>query len=47
VRAILALLLCAIAGRANEPIVMKDSEAIKYVGKEVEMRARSTRDAIL
>ena len=34
--AILALLLCAIAARTGEPIVIKDSEAIKYVGKEVE-----------
>jgi hypothetical protein len=38
--AILALLLCPIAARANEPIVIKDSEAIKYVGKEVEVRGR-------
>jgi hypothetical protein len=38
--AILALLLCAIAARAGEPIVIKDSEAIKYVGKEVEVRGR-------
>src|SRR6516164_10457981 len=38
--AILALLLCAIAARANEPIVIKDSEAIKYVGKEVQVRGR-------
>ena len=33
---IIALLLCAIAGRTGEPIVIKDSEAIEYVGKEVE-----------
>ena len=37
---IIALLLCAIAGRTGEPIVIKDSEAIKYVGKEVEVRGR-------
>jgi DNA/RNA endonuclease YhcR with UshA esterase domain len=36
--AILTLLLCAIAARGNEPIVIKDSEAILYVGKEVEVR---------
>jgi DNA/RNA endonuclease YhcR with UshA esterase domain len=35
--AILALLLCAVATRADEPTVIKDSEAIKYVGKEVEV----------
>ena len=38
--AVLALLLCAIATRADEPIVIKDSEAINYVGKEVEVRGR-------
>src|SRR5215510_1211829 len=38
--AILALLLCAIVARADEPIVIKDSEAIQYVGKEVEVRGR-------
>ena len=38
--AILALLLCAIAARTGEPIVIMDSEAIKYVGKEVEVRGR-------
>jgi hypothetical protein len=38
--AILALLLCAIAARADKPIVIKDSEAIHYVGKEVEVRGR-------
>jgi len=36
----LALLLCAIAARTGEPIVIKDSEAIKYVGKKVEVRGR-------
>ena len=35
---ILALLLCAIAAPTGEPIVIKDSEAIAYVGKEVEVR---------
>src|SRR6516164_2600885 len=38
--AILALLLCAIVARTGEPIAIKDSEAIKYVGKEVEVRGR-------
>src|SRR5262245_26882485 len=38
--AILALLLCAIAARADEPTAIKDSEAIRYVGKEVEVRGR-------
>jgi len=33
--AILTLLLCAITARADKPIVIKDSEAIQYVGKEV------------
>ena len=33
---IIVLLLWAIAGRTGEPIVIKDSEAIEYVGKEVE-----------
>src|SRR5215467_12741919 len=37
---IIALLLWAIAGRTGEPIRIKDSEAIKYVGKEVEVRGR-------
>jgi len=31
--AVLALLLCAVMTRADEPIVIKDSDAIKYVGK--------------
>src|SRR6266478_2839019 len=35
--AILALFLCAILARADKPIVIKDSEAIQYVGKEVEV----------
>jgi DNA/RNA endonuclease YhcR with UshA esterase domain len=38
--AILALLLCAILARADKPIVIKDSEVIQYVGKEVEVRGR-------
>jgi len=38
--AILALLLCAILARADKPIVIKDSEAIQYVCKEVEVRGR-------
>ena len=33
--AILTLLLCAITARADKPTVIKDSEAIQYVGKEV------------
>jgi DNA/RNA endonuclease YhcR with UshA esterase domain len=38
--AILGLLLCAIAARGDKPIVIKDSEAIQYVGQEVEVRGR-------
>ena len=38
--AILALILCAIAARADKPIVIKDSEATQYVGKEVEVGGR-------
>ena len=38
--AMLALLLWAIGARADKPIVIKDSEAIQYVGKEVEVRGR-------
>src|ERR1700745_3801953 len=38
--AMLALLLCVIAARADKPIVIKDSEAIQYVGKEVEVCGR-------
>jgi len=37
---ILTLLLCAIAVRADKPTVIKDSEAIHYVGKEVEVHGR-------
>ena len=36
--AILGLLLCLIAARAEELPVIKDSEAIQYVGKSVEVR---------
>src|SRR5260370_5497503 len=36
--AILGLLLCSIATRADELPVIKDSEAIHYVGKKVEVR---------
>ena len=38
--AFLALLFCMIAVHADKPIVIKDSEAIQYVGKEVEVRGR-------
>jgi hypothetical protein len=38
--AMLALLLWAIGARADKPIVIKDSEAIQYVGKEAEVRGR-------
>ena len=38
--ATLALLLCAIVARADKPTVIKDSEAIQYVGKEAEVRGR-------
>ena len=36
--AILGLLFCLIATRADDPHVIKDSEAIHYVGKNVEVR---------
>jgi hypothetical protein len=36
--AVLALVLCLIATRADELPVIKDSEAIHYVGKKVEVR---------
>ena len=36
--AILGLLLCLIATRADELPVIKDSEAIRYVGKSVDVR---------
>jgi hypothetical protein len=32
----LVLLLCVIAVHADKPIVIKDSEAIEYLGKEAE-----------
>jgi RecJ-like exonuclease len=38
--AVLALLLCAVMTRAEEPIVIKESDAIKYVGKQVEVGGR-------
>jgi len=38
--AILGLLLCLVASHADKPIVIKDSEAIQYVGKEAEVRGR-------
>jgi DNA/RNA endonuclease YhcR with UshA esterase domain len=38
--AILGLLLCGIAAHTDKLIVIKDSEAIQYVGKEVEVRGR-------
>jgi hypothetical protein len=37
---ILALLLSAIVAYADKPIVIEDSEAIQYVGKEAEVRGR-------
>jgi RecJ-like exonuclease len=37
---ILALLLFAIVAHADKPVVIKDAEAIRYVGKEVEVRGR-------
>ena len=38
--AIFVLLLCTIVARADKPIAIKDSEAMEYVGKEVEVRGR-------
>jgi DNA/RNA endonuclease YhcR with UshA esterase domain len=38
--AILGLLLCLVASHADKPIVIKDSEAAHYVGKNVEVRGR-------
>ena len=38
--AILALLLCVIMAHADKPIVIKDSESMEYVDKEVEVRGR-------
>src|SRR5271165_4235831 len=37
---ILALFLSVITTRADKPPVIKDSEAIQYVGKEVEVRGQ-------
>ena len=37
---IIALLLSVMTARADKPTVIKDSEAIQYVGKEVEVRGR-------
>ena len=37
---ILALLLCVTVARADEQTPIKDSEAIRYVGQEVEIRGR-------
>src|SRR5580704_19773605 len=36
--AILGLLVCLIATHADDPRVIKDSEAVQYVGKNVEVR---------
>ena len=36
--AILGLLLCFVPGQADELPVIKDSEALQYVGKNVEVR---------
>src|SRR6516225_9788466 len=38
--AIVALLLWAIAAHADKQVLIKDSEAIRYVGKEVEVQGR-------
>jgi RecJ-like exonuclease len=38
--AVLALLLCPIVAHAGKPLVIKDAEAIQYVGKEVEVRGQ-------
>ena len=37
---VLTLVLYAIAAHADKPTVIKDSEAIHYVGKEVEVHGR-------
>jgi len=37
---IVALFLCAVVTLANKPTVIKDWEAIQYVGTEVEVRGR-------
>ena len=36
--AILGLLLFLIAAKGGDPLVIKDSEAVRYVGKNVEVR---------
>jgi hypothetical protein len=36
---VLTLLLCAIVAGANKPTVIKDLEAIHYIGKEVVVTA--------
>ena len=36
--AIFSLLLCLIGARADELPVIKDSEAVQYIGKNVEVR---------
>jgi DNA/RNA endonuclease YhcR with UshA esterase domain len=38
--AILALFLCAMVAYADKPIVIKVSESVQYVGKEVEVQGR-------
>jgi hypothetical protein len=38
--AILALFLCAMVAYADKPIVIKISESVQYVGKEVEVQGR-------
>jgi RecJ-like exonuclease len=38
--AVLVLLLCAIMTHADMPTLIKDSEAVQYVGKEVEIRGQ-------
>ena len=38
--AIVASLLWAVVAHADKPVAIKDSEAIRYVGKEVEVRGR-------
>jgi DNA/RNA endonuclease YhcR with UshA esterase domain len=37
---IFALLLCVTVARADEPTLIKDSEATRHVGKDVEVRGR-------
>jgi hypothetical protein len=40
---VLTVVLYAIAAHADKPTVIKDSEAIHYVGKEVEVHGRAAR----